>query len=67
MITNQKQLVNHNKKFLDAFIDLKVAGWDSYVDAFNSYTMNFYKDQMSTMTETVKRTAIIMKGEANGK
>lgn len=67
MIVNHKQFVDHNKKFWDAFVDLKTVGWNSYAAAFNAYTMNFYKDQMSTLTEAVEQTALIMKGEINGK
>jgi hypothetical protein len=67
MIMNYKQFVDHNKKFYDAFVDLKVVGWNTYSKALNAYTMNFFKDQLATMDEAVEKTAMIMKGEFNGK
>ena len=63
MIMNYKQLVDHNKKFYDAFVDLKVVGWNTYSQALNSYTMNFFKDQLATINEAVEKTSKIMKGE----
>lgn len=67
MIMNYKQLVEHNKKFYDAFVDLKVVGWNTYSQAFNAYTMNFFKDQLATMDEAVAKSALMMKGEFDGK
>lgn len=67
MIFNYKQLVDHNKKFYDSFIDLKLVGWNTYSQALNAYTMNFFKDQLATMDEAVEKTAMIMKGEIDGK
>lgn len=67
MITNYEQLVKHNKEFIEAFVDLKVVGWNSYTKAFNKYTFNFFKTQMDTMTEAVDQLSHIMKGERNGK
>ena len=67
MIMNYKQFVDHNKNFYDAFVDLKVVGWNTYSKALNAYTMNFYKDQLATMDEAVEKTAMVMKGEFNGK
>lgn len=63
MIINFKQLVDHNKTFWDSFVDLKVVGWNTYSKALNAYTMNFYKDQLSTMDEAVVKSGKIMKGE----
>lgn len=67
MILNYKQLVDHNKKFYDSFVDLKVVGWNTYSEALNAYTMSFFKDQLATMNEAVAKTANIMKGEFDGK
>jgi hypothetical protein len=67
MITNYKQMLEHNKKFWDSFIDLKTVGWNSYSKAFNAYTMNFFKDQVATMDEIVEKSAKLMKGNTNGK
>jgi hypothetical protein len=63
MILNFKQLVDHNKTFWDSFVDLKVVGWNTYSKAVNAYTMNFYKDQLTTMDEAVAKSSKIMKGE----
>lgn len=67
MILNFKQLVDHNKAFFDAFVDLKVTGWNTYSKALNAYTMSFYKDQLAAMDKTVEQAAMVMKGEFNGK
>ena len=67
MITNYKQMLEHNKKFWDSLVDLKTVGWNSYSKAFNTYTMNFFKDQVSTMDEMVENSAKLMKGNTNGK
>jgi hypothetical protein len=63
MILNYKQLMDHNKSFYDAFVDLKVVGWKSYSAAMNAYTMNFFKDQLSTMDDAVEKTGKMMKGD----
>lgn len=63
MITRYEQLVEHNKKFSDAFVDLKVVGWNSYSKAFNAYTFNFFKTQMETLDRSVEKLGKIMKGE----
>ena len=44
MIYNQEQLVKHNLKFYDSFVDLKVVGWKTYSKAMNEYTMGFFKN-----------------------
>lgn len=53
MILNLDQLINHNKKMYDAFIDLKVVGWKSYSSALNDYTFGFYKKQLEVADENV--------------
>lgn len=67
MITNYEQLVRHNKAFSDAFVDLKLVGWNSYSKAFNAYTFNFFKTQMETLDVAVEQLGNIMKGEFDGK
>jgi hypothetical protein len=37
MIYNYDQLLKHNVKFYDSFIDLKVAGWKSYSKSLDDY------------------------------
>ena len=67
MITNYEQLVKHNKEFIDAFVDLKVVGWNTYSSAINKYTFNFFKTQMNSMDKAVAEFGNIMKGNFNGK
>lgn len=67
MITNYEQLVKHNKEFIDTFVDLKVAGWNTYSKSLNKYTFNFFKTQINSMDKSVDMLANIMKGEFNGK
>lgn len=69
MIYNQEQLIKHNLKFYDSFIDLKVVGWKTYSKAMNDYTMGFFKkglekaDQdVETLGETMKSTVSAMRG-----
>jgi hypothetical protein len=54
MIYNYNQLVKHNLKFYDSFIDLKVTGWKSYSNALNDYTQGFYKHQMEKSNEYIE-------------
>lgn len=61
MIYNQEQLIKHNLKFYDAFIDLKVVGWKSYSKALNEYTMGFYKTGLEKADETVETLGENMK------
>ena len=63
MITNFKQLMDHNKKFYDAFVDLKVVGWNSYSESLDSYTMGFFKQQLAQANTSVAQIAKVMKGE----
>lgn len=63
MILNYKQLVDHNKDFWAAFVDLKTVGWKSYSKSLNAYTFNFFKEQLDTMDAAVEKTSHIMKGE----
>lgn len=61
MIANANQLVDHQLKLYDAFIDLKVIGWKSYSKALNEYTFGFYKTQLEKTDEMVDETAQRMK------
>lgn len=69
MIYNQEQLVKHNLKFYDSFVDLKVVGWKTYSKAMNEYTMGFFKNglekadqNVETLGETMKSTFSAMRG-----
>lgn len=69
MIYNQEQLIKHNLKFYDAFIDLKVVGWKSYSNALNDYTFGFFRtglektdEAVVTLGETMKSTFSTMRG-----
>lgn len=54
MIYNQEQLVNHNLKFYDSFIDLKVVGWKTYSKALNDYTFGFFRTSLEKSDEQVE-------------
>lgn len=69
MIYNHEQLIKHNLKFYDAFIDLKVVGWKTYSKALNEYTNGFYKaglektdEAVDNLGETMKSTFSTMRG-----
>lgn len=62
MIYNYDQLVKHNLKFYDAFIDLKVVGWKSYSKALNEYTHGFFKAQLEKSDEQIEELGSNMKG-----
>ena len=61
MIQNYDQLVKHNLKFYDAFIDLKVVGWKSYSKAMNELTNGFFKTQFEKTDESVEKIGENMK------
>ena len=61
MILNYNQLIEHNVKMADSFIDLKNTGWKSYSKALNQYTFGFYSKQIEAMDETVDTMAKTMK------
>ena len=63
MILKYEQLVEHNKAFSDAFVNLKVTGWKAYSTAFNNYTFKFFSTQMKTLDDSVEKLGKIMKGE----
>jgi hypothetical protein len=62
MVLNFNQLVEHNVKMMDAFIDLKTEGWKSYSKALNQYTFNFFGTQLKNMDDSVENMASEMKG-----
>jgi hypothetical protein len=61
MIYNYNQLVKHNLKFYDAFIDLKVTGWKTYSSAMNEYTQGFFKAQLKKSDEQIEALGENMK------
>jgi hypothetical protein len=61
MILNLNQLIDHNVKMVDEFIDLKTVGWKSYSKALNQYTFGFYATQLKNMDESVENMAKEMK------
>lgn len=61
MIYNQEQLIKHNIKFYDTFIDLKVVGWKTYSKAVNDYTFGFFKDSLDKSDESVEALGEKMK------
>lgn len=64
MITNHKQLVNHNLSFFEAIIDAKVHAWKEVSRAYNAYTMNYFKDHVEKGTEIVEGLGKTMKESA---
>ena len=69
MIYNYDQLVKHNLKFYDTFVDLKVTGWKTYSKAMNEYTQGFFKAQLEksdeavdSLGETMKSSFSVMRG-----
>ena len=62
MVFNLNQLVDHNVKMVEAFIDLKTVGWKSYSQALNHYTFNFFSKQLQSMDESVEKMSVEMKG-----
>jgi hypothetical protein len=61
MIYNYNQLIEHNLKFYDAFIDLKVIGWKTYSKAVNDYTQGFYNAQLEQSDKLVETLGDNMK------
>lgn len=61
MIYNYDQLIKHNLKFYDTFIDLKVTGWKTYSKAMNEYTQGCFKAQLEKSDETVDSLGETMK------
>lgn len=60
------QTVDHNVKFLEAFIDLKVEGWKSFEKALNAYTSGYYSNQLENMTVGVEQFANNLKKTMEG-
>ena len=50
-----------NVDFMNAFLDLKVVGYNSYADALNSYTSGFFKRQLEDSKVAIKTMADNMK------
>lgn len=61
MVYSYDQLVKHNKKFKDAFIDLKVVGWNSYSKALDDYTFGFFKQQLKDTNTAVSNLGTFLK------
>jgi hypothetical protein len=61
MFWNLNQFVDHNKKFFDAMVDLKVVGWKSFADASDAYTSSFFTKQINDMTKYVEKSGENMK------
>jgi len=61
MIYNIDQLIKHNQKFYDSFIDLKVVGWKTYSAALDQYTSGFFKAQLKEADSKVEQLGEAMK------
>ena len=66
MFFTYNQLKEHNARFINAFIDLKVTGWKSYADALNDYTSGYFKSQIEEMTSRVVSNGDNMKSFVKG-
>jgi hypothetical protein len=53
--------MDHNKTFFAELVDLKVTGWNTFSKAMNAYTFNFYKDELETMNDSVRKLGDNMK------
>lgn len=65
MIFNYNQFVEHNKSFYEAFVDLKVTGWNAYSKALDAYTFGFFKTQIAQMDNAVAKIGDTMKKGAS--
>jgi len=61
MIYNYDQLLKHNQKFYDTFIDLKVVGWKTYSASLDEYTSGFFKVQLKEADDKVEQLGEKMK------
>ena len=61
MIYTQEQLIKHNIKFYDTFIDLKVVGWKTYSKSLNDYTFGFFKTSLNKSDQSIQELAKAMK------
>lgn len=61
MVLTLNQLIDHNLKLADSYIDLKTVGWKSYSEALNQYTFGFFSKQLKNMDESVENMAKEMK------
>lgn len=61
MIHTLDQLIKHNAKFYNEFVDLKVEGWGRYSKAYNIYTFGFFSNQVKQADEFVEKFGSFMK------
>lgn len=59
-------VIDHNIKFFNSFVDLKVVGWKSYEKALNAYTHGFYSNQLENSTVAVEQFANNLKKTMEG-
>ncbi len=59
-------VIDHNIRFINAFIDLKVEGWKAYEKALNTYTHSFYSNQLENSTVAVEQFAKTLKKTMEG-
>lgn len=67
MFYNFQTLVDHNKRFWNAMVDLKVEGFKAFTQASDAYTSNFFSKQMKEADAQVEQLGALMKGEYNVK
>jgi len=61
------QCVTKAQDFNKSFIDLKVVGYNSFADAFNALTTNFFASQVNQSKTVVEQVATQMKKACGGK
>jgi hypothetical protein len=55
------QQLKHQKRFFDAFVDLKVEGWKRYSSALNDYTLGYWKTALNKLDDEVQKTGDTVK------
>lgn len=55
------QQLKHQKRFFDAFVDLKVEGWKRYSAALNDYTLGYWKTTLTQLDEQVQAVGANLK------
>jgi hypothetical protein len=67
MLFTFDQQIKHQKRFLDAFVDLKVEGWKRYSTALNDYTLGYWKSALKQLDDQVEELGVAIKTNYNKK
>lgn len=63
MFWNLQNVIDHNKAFWNAMVDLKVQGWKAFSQASDAYTSKFFSKQFSEADSQVEKFGVMLKGE----